>query len=59
MSNSSPAARGPRGSWRRARAILYVVGTRPGWPADWVVKRAGLDRAERDRTPPAGGAGKR
>jgi hypothetical protein len=38
---------------------LYVVGTRPGWPADWVVKRAGLDRAERDRTPPAGGAGKR
>jgi hypothetical protein len=38
---------------------LYVAGTRPGWPADWVVKRAGLDRAERDRTPPAGGAGKR
>jgi hypothetical protein len=38
---------------------LYVVGTRPGWPTAWVVKRAGLDRAERDRTPPAGGTDKR
>ena len=34
---------------------LYVAGARPGWPTAWVVKRIGLGRAQRDRTPPAGG----
>lgn len=37
---------------------LYVAGVRPDSRA-WVVKRAGIDRAERDRRPPAGSTDKR
>ena len=38
---------------------LYVAGERQDGPVDWVVKRVGIGRAERDRTSPARGADKR
>ena len=47
--------------WAVASAArdLYVAGSAPGWPATWVVKRIGIDRAEHDPRSPAGGTGKR
>jgi hypothetical protein len=38
---------------------LYVAGVRERRPDDWVVKRVGIPRAERDRTPLEGSTGKR
>jgi hypothetical protein len=38
---------------------VYAVGSRGRGPADWVVKRVGIGRAELDRSPSAGSTDKR